>query len=189
MESIYFEKLNARDLWVDGSSSLNINAMCDKILEGDLDFLTSGMVSENTKKEIQKFTSLTNIETPKISVKSHPDNSVLDTSFSLPEKYMNMNVQKRVISGFKKRHRNSTMSAGERDKRLYRIADEIERYLEMGLYDVLRCISYIIDRFKESGVIWGPGRGSACCSYILYLLEVHDIDSFSFELDIDEFLR
>lgn len=189
IESIYYEKLNSRDLWVDGKSSLNINAMCDKVLSGDLNFLSSDVVSENTKQEIVRFTSLTNIETPKVSVKSHPDNNTLDTSFALPEKYIHIDIQKKVIQGFKKRHNISTMSDEEQDMRLHRIADELEKYIEMGLYDVLRCMLYIIDKFKENKVIWGPGRGSACCSYILYLLEVHDIDSFNFELDINEFLR
>jgi len=190
MESIYHEKLRDRDLWVDGESVLNIDGICDKILKGHTDFHNSKLVvSEDTEKDIIKFISLINGDMPKISVKSKPDNNILDTAFNLPETYMNVDVQKNIIKGFKKRHEISTMKNKEQEERLYRIADEIEKYIEMGLYDVLRCMSYIIDMFKKNNVVWGTGRGSACCSYVLYLLEVHDIDSFSFKLDIDEFLR
>ena len=42
---------------------------------------------------------------------------------------------------------------------------------------------------KEAEIVWGPGRGSACCSFLFYLIELHDIDSVEFELDINEFLR
>jgi len=187
--SIYYEKLNFRDLWIDGKSSININGLYDKILTGDLNFFGSDVVSENAKQEIIRFASLSNIEMPKVTVKSSPTNNSLNTSFAIPKSYMDADIQKIIMQSFKKRHNISNMSNKEKEKRLYRIADEIEKYNELGMYDVLRCMIYIIDTFKENNVIWGPGRGSACCSYILYLLEVHDIDSFYFELDIKEFLR
>jgi DNA polymerase III alpha subunit len=48
---------------------------------------------------------------------------------------------------------------------------------------------YVIDTFKKNNVIWGVGRGSSVSSYILYLLEVHDVDSVMYDLDFNEFLR
>ena len=42
---------------------------------------------------------------------------------------------------------------------------------------------------KENCVIWGVGRGSSVASYVLYLLEVHQVDSLHYDLDPAEFLR
>lgn len=189
MDNINYERLYDRDLWVDGTSTFNINSLCNEILSGNIDFLSSGVVSENTKNEIVKFSKLTNEKIPTVSVKSCAHINTLNTDFKLPEKYSNISLEKKIVQGFKKRHSISIMNIEEKERRLYRISDELERYSKMGLSDVLKCTIYIIDKFKENKVIWGPGRGSACCSYILYLLELHDIDSFSFELSIDEFLR
>jgi len=38
-------------------------------------------------------------------------------------------------------------------------------------------------------MIWGVGRGSSVASYVLYLLDVHRIDSMFYDLDPSEFLR
>jgi DNA polymerase III alpha subunit len=42
---------------------------------------------------------------------------------------------------------------------------------------------------KANNIIWGVGRGSSVASYVLYLLEVHRVDSMYYNLDIREFLR
>ena len=46
-----------------------------------------------------------------------------------------------------------------------------------------------IDILKENNVVWGIGRGSSVNSYVLYLIEVHDLDSVKFDLDINEFFH
>lgn len=47
-------------------------------------------------------------------------------------------------------------------------------------------IHKLIGRFREDGVVWGVGRGSACASLIFYLIEVHDIDPTKFDIDFSE---
>jgi DNA polymerase III alpha subunit len=37
--------------------------------------------------------------------------------------------------------------------------------------------------------VWGVGRGSSVSSYVLYLLNVHRIDSIKYNLDYQDFLR
>ena len=190
MESIFCQRLNDRDLWVDGDSSLHIDAICNEILKGNLDFLESEKVSESAKSELKNFIQYIDEKIPGVvTVKNKNSIGELDKSFNIPKKYLSMNLEKRIIRGFKKRHPDDSLSEEERDERLYRIADELKLYSTMGLLDVLKCSAYVVDRLKEKDMVWGPGRGSACCSYILYLMEVHDIDSFEFDLSIDEFLR
>lgn len=189
-QSIFYEKLNNRDLWVDGTESLNVNAMCDQILGGNFNFLDDAHVSEDSIKEVERFIDMSGIAiSRKPSVKTKNSIGDLDTSFNIPEQYLKMDIEKVLVKSFKKVHDIQVMNEEEKNSRLYRLADELEQYSNMGLLDVLKCAKYIIDKLKADGIVWGPGRGSACCSYVLYLLEVHDIDSYYYDLSIDEFLR
>lgn len=44
----------------------------------------------------------------------------------------------------------------------------------------------MVERFKLDGVVWGVGRGSSCSSYILYLLEAHDVNPITFDIPFSE---
>ena len=70
-----------------------------------------------------------------------------------------------------------------------RVAEELLLYDERNLIDLLRFLKYMVDVFRKHNVIWGVGRGSSCASYVLYLLNVHRVDSMKYNLYIDEFLR
>lgn len=189
-QSIYSQRLLDRDLWVDGSSSLHVDAICNRMLESKFEFFENDVISEDVKDEVKKFVSLVGIKIPTtVQIKSRSSIKELDTSFNLPEKYLDLHIEKKIIKGFKSRHKLDTFTKDEEAARLYRIADELELYNNMGLMDVLNCAVYIVETLKHNNVVWGPGRGSACCSYILYLLEIHDIDSYEFDLSINEFLR
>lgn len=72
---------------------------------------------------------------------------------------------------------------------LQRAGHELLIYAEKNLFDLLRYLKYLVDVMKNHQIIWGVGRGSSVASYVLYLLEVHKIDSLYYDLDIDEFLR
>lgn len=72
---------------------------------------------------------------------------------------------------------------------IQRVELEYKLFEEKNLIDVLRLFKYIIDKFKENNIIWGVGRGSSVASYILYLMEVHRVDSLKYGLDIKEFLK
>jgi DNA polymerase III alpha subunit len=95
----------------------------------------------------------------------------------MPDEYKNMDIKRYILS-------------------LCQNANEIERInIEMGLYErlkllnVLRYCKYLRDVATQHKIVWGVGRGSSCCSYVLYLLKIHRVDSIKYELDITEFLR
>lgn len=77
----------------------------------------------------------------------------------------------------------------EFDKRERRLAQELVKYDQLGLYDVLRAIIWIINKLTTAGIVWGVGRGSSVSSYVLYIVGVHDVDSFAYELNVDDFLH
>lgn len=70
-----------------------------------------------------------------------------------------------------------------------RVLEEWNLFVEHDMIRVLQFLIYLVDHFKERGIIWGVGRGSSVASYCLYLIGIHRIDSIKYSLDIREFLR
>ena len=68
-------------------------------------------------------------------------------------------------------------------------AEELAEFEEHGMLDLLRYMIYLVDFMRENNIVWGVGRGSSVASYVLYLLDVHKVDSFKYNLDYKEFLR
>lgn len=95
----------------------------------------------------------------------------------MPEQYKNTDIAGHVLS------------LCHSQSQLQRCGQELLLYQEKNLFDLLRYLRYLVDVMKQNNVIWGLGRGSSVSSYVLYLLEVHRIDSMYYDLDIHEFLR
>ena len=72
---------------------------------------------------------------------------------------------------------------------LQRVAQELILYQERGLFPLLRFMKYLVDTLRANNLVWGVGRGSSVASYVLYLLDVHRINSIYYDLDIAEFLK
>lgn len=125
------------------------------------------------------------IDTEQIKVKESLE--ALDTSWNIPDIYKQLNIMEYIIDKLSKI--SDTLSDNDLLVRYDRIKQEFRLYEQLNLTIVLQTMVYIIDIFKKNNVVWGVGRGSSVSSYILYLLEVHDVDSVDFDLDFNEFLR
>lgn len=66
-----------------------------------------------------------------------------------------------------------------------RLAHELD-FFEKSNSEFIHKLMNLIDRFKEDGVIWGVGRGSACSSVLLYVIEVHDLDPIKYDIPFSE---
>jgi hypothetical protein len=95
----------------------------------------------------------------------------------IPPEYKDLDIARHVLDLCHTQHQ------------LQRVGQELLLYQERGLFDLLRYMKYLVDLMRSNNVIWGVGRGSSVSSYVLYLLEVHRIDSMLYDLDIREFLR
>jgi DNA polymerase III alpha subunit len=95
----------------------------------------------------------------------------------MPEKYQQLDIAEYILS---------LCSTAEE---LQRVGEELLLYQDRGLFDLLRYLKYLVDTMKSHSIVWGVGRGSSVASYVLYLLEVHRIDSMFYDLDPREFLR
>lgn len=70
-----------------------------------------------------------------------------------------------------------------------RVKEELKLYKEKGFEKFLRNCIYLADKIKKNDWVVGVGRGSSCCSYLLYLIKIHLVNSLEYELDIKEFLK
>lgn len=111
----------------------------------------------------------------------------LNLQWAIPDEYKNLNVDEflhqRLIDT------NVGVDDEEFDQRAIRLFAELKLYKEMEMIEVLRTIIYIVDTLTQNNIVWGVGRGSSVSSYVLYLIGIHDVDSYAYDLDINDFLR
>ncbi len=67
--------------------------------------------------------------------------------------------------------------------------------LELGLFEkyklrnVLLYLKFLVNTMRENQIVWGVGRGSSVCSFVLYLIGISKINPIKHGLDIHEFLK
>lgn len=67
-----------------------------------------------------------------------------------------------------------------------RIEQEMDYFEGSNNILFLKKLIELIDKFKKENIVWGVGRGSACASYVLYLLEVHDVNPIKYNIPFSE---
>jgi DNA polymerase III alpha subunit len=106
------------------------------------------------------------------------DLSTDDITWNIPEQYRSLNIKTYIAD-------NYSLNA----EQWKRVQLELNEFEQRKLTDLLRFLVYFIDTVRTNNVVYGVGRGSSIASYVLYLLKVHRIDSFKYNLDIKEFLK
>jgi DNA polymerase III alpha subunit len=102
--------------------------------------------------------------------------NICQQDWFVPEDYKNLDIEGYLVHVCPKEN-------------YQRLIDELEEYRARNLLPLLRVLKYLVDTLRKNNVLWGVGRGSSVASYVLYLLEVHRIDSVKYNLDWREFLR
>ena len=177
--------LDDRILWFDGDSSWNTKALSAKILSGQSwtdDFVIDD--EDFSVKRINELDDDVNL-TSKQSI-TIPDESL---EWNIPSEYIELNIKEVIYKRLKHEFDENDFSMYDENVRIDRVKSELVQWEDRDLMGVLRLLMYIVDTFVETDTIWGTGRGSSCCSYILYLVGVHDVDSIYYDLDITDFFR
>jgi DNA polymerase III alpha subunit len=174
---MFYTELTNRKLHFDGISSYDPN----NILQ--LHSTAINWVDYITPK-IDQYNKLVN-SSKKIQVK--PDNSVWDISWNLPKKYEELDVIQYVLD--KHIELTDNMDDCEIINRYNRLVSELKIYKEVNKLDMLKSIIYIVDQLDQNDIVYGVGRGSSISSYVLYVIGIHDIDSYEFDLDINDFFH
>lgn len=99
----------------------------------------------------------------------------------LPQQYANIDIEEYVAKKYAQEE-NKTKEKQER------MIFELQKFEYEGMYDLLRTLIYIVETLESNNVAWN-GRGSSVASYVLYLIDVHDIDSVEYDIDIEEFFH
>lgn len=170
--------LTDRVVWHDGCSTFNADNIANYITKYDVryvDRLTPSIIQYNKNVGADD----------KLSVKTSID--PLHFDWQIPNSYKNLNLVDFIFEA----HAILTEGMDPREvaEREVRLATELNMYIKMGLADVLRTVTWVISKLAQSGTVWGIGRGSSTSSYVLYVIGVHDVDSFAYQLDIGDFLR
>jgi DNA polymerase III alpha subunit len=173
-------ELADRVLWYDGDSTVTIDTLMRAIMNGKS---TEGLFVSELTPEIEQY-NVNVLKPERIGVKE--DIKPLSFDWNIPEEYKTLDVCRHVATKLMKEIKTDDP---ELFPRAERVADELNLYQELGLMDVLRTLIFVINTLIENNVVWGVGRGSSVASYVLYLIGVHDVDSFKYGLNIEEFLR
>lgn len=95
----------------------------------------------------------------------------------IPEEYQQMNI------------REVLLNLCERPDEIERVNMEMAMFEQRGLEPVLKLMHFLVEHWRQNGVVWGVGRGSSVASYCLFLLGVHKLDAIRYNFDIKEFLK
>jgi DNA polymerase-3 subunit alpha len=95
----------------------------------------------------------------------------------MPQEYRDMDIAQWILT---------TCSS---ESELQRVGEELLRFQELELFDLLKYLKYLVDTLRKAGVVWGVGRGSSVSSFVLFKIGVHRIDSLYYDLDHREFLK
>lgn len=109
--------------------------------------------------------------------------------WQVPSKYLELNIEEHVSVVFGDRLPGLAYNHTQTEQAITRVARELEEFSQRGLDDLLRVIIYVLDRFRETGQVYGVGRGSSCASFVLFLLGLHVVDSIKFNVPLEEFFH
>lgn len=171
-------RLKDRTLWYDGDSSYDPTHVVRLLTNVDVKYV------DYITPDIEQFNSHAAVH-DQLNVKTH--SRPLSKSWNLPPPYDTLDVSEYLIQ----RHIELTdgMSLQEISGRDKRLSEELAIYGKKQLFDVLRTIIFIINTLSSTDTPWGVGRGSSVSSYVLYVIGVHDVDSYHYNLPLDDFLH
>lgn len=156
-----------------GNVILNDNSILELMYQGKE---AIGLIAEDSE-EINLFNKNARIFDKDECLISTKDNSNIDTSWNIPEKYKSLDLMNFLLS----------KCSSETEKK--RVEYEYKKYEEFNLIDMLKFFVYLVDVMREHEILWGVGRGSSVSSYILYLIGIHRINSIKYDLNFDDFIK
>lgn len=171
-------ELDDRILWYDGDSTIPESDIIKMISSG---VSVAGLFVDHISSDINQYNALVP-RNERISIKETTD--IDPKVWMIPDPYNTIDPIVYVL-----KLADSLPDSGDKAERLQRVEDELILYDDMGLLEILKVLIYVINTLQTNNVVWGVGRGSSVSSYVLYLIGVHDVDSYAYDLQIEDFLH
>ncbi len=175
-------ELKTRTLWFDGTSQVAPELVPNLLLEGVP--LSSIVVSE-LNEDIEKFNQMS--ETPIVVGKS--ENAPPDMSYNIPQKYLDMDWDDKLIDDIWAFFRHQKIPATMRQTYLDRLEAEFDEIRSRNMEMIIRTLMYVKDTFHKEGIVWGVGRGSSCASLALFVMGIHKVDPIKYGIPMSEFFH
>lgn len=176
-------QLKDRELLYDGDSIFPSSVVTDLL---NLGHKPSDIYVNELTDDIKMFNKLCRHD-QQISVKTIQN--PLMFNWVIPEQYSSMNVYDRLMALLVVYCEQLESIDGDTAASLVERVDiEYNLYVKHDKIDVLKTMFYIVDTLTQNQIVWGVGRGSSVSSFLLYLIGVHDVDSFAYGLEITDFL-
>jgi DNA polymerase III alpha subunit len=162
--------LSSRTLLADGTSVLTVDAMAELLVKTDeVPNYIKVEESEDAKLFLEKYgidlqAKLEDIPVSPQFIDTLPDEDIIERLVNSP-RFVN------------------------EDRYVKRFVREIDYFRKDEKLQFVYTLMKLVERFKQDGVVWGVGRGSSCASYVLYLVEVHDVDPVKYGIDFREFSK
>jgi DNA polymerase III alpha subunit len=162
-----------------GQLIYNQNDLCELFLQDPTRTIKNALV--DAVIEFDGFLSIEN--TPNLKQYQAIDKSLEDfdrekqNTWYLPDEYATMDIAKWVLDQCKS------------EPELQRAGQELLMFQERNMFMLLQYMKYLVDTMRKHNIVWGVGRGSSVSSYVLYLIGIHRINSLTYDLSIDEFLK
>ena len=163
-----------------GQPILNENDLCDLFMRDPTRIITKAYVEQSINFDdaivlLDNIPHLKEYIDPKVSIEEFDE--INQSNWHMPVEYKNMDIAKWVLDQCKT------------EAELQRAGDELLKFHERGMFVLLQYLKYLVDTMRKNNVVWGVGRGSSVASFVLFLLEIHRINSLYYDLSIDEFLK
>lgn len=178
-----FTVLKDRTLWYDGTITVS---SIDKLLH----LLNKGITKTNVfveeiSTDVKQYNKLV---LKNDQIKQKEECTLPQILWNIPDFYKNMDIKQFLKEKLEENSIKYGYSDEETIQRYQRVVSELKIYQQKNLIDVLKAIIFFINTLEENKIVWGVGRGSSVSSYILFLIGVHDVDSFKFKLQLKEFI-
>jgi DNA polymerase III alpha subunit len=171
-------QLTDRTVWFDGDSSFDPTKLMTLLNKYDIRFV------DETNTAVDEYNRHAS-KAKALVVKEQC--SPIATDWTMPDEYKTLDIVEYLANKHDLLTKGKTQQ--EQLAREERLAQELVKYTQSKLTNVLRAIIWIINTLSANNTVWGVGRGSSVSSYVLYVIGVHDVDSFAYGLDIDDFLH
>ncbi len=166
-------------LWFDGKKSYTYEQLCNEFFKSD-NALNDAFLTEIDDSFKQYF----NITYTNIPIKQSCDDIDCDINHTVDMSYDMFDL---IIQRFSSINENETDNV-ILEQKIDRLMYEWDCFVRLKKIPLLYIVVHVTNKLNELKIPWGA-RGSSAASYLLYVLGVHYIDSFAYQLDPKEFFK